>query len=88
MERQAIAFRPELNESHKYAVGVMIEKGGFCPMQSYPDEQKLQEGYSMFLRIANSLQVHKPIIVERTEFGLWEDSTCLVRRDLMQRGDE
>ena len=78
-------LKPDLNPSHKYAVGVKIQGGGFCPLVSYQTKKELLEGYKGFYRMVLKGKLHRPIAVEKQEKGPWDKAMCTTLPDLMKK---
>lgn len=86
MANNVEVIKPELDREHKYAVGVRIEGGGFCPVMSYKTEEQLEQGFSQWYQTACQRGITKPIAVEKEDREkAWDGAQCFVLRGLMEK---
>ncbi|MBI2042924.1 hypothetical protein HYT25_00870 [Candidatus Pacearchaeota archaeon] len=74
-------FEPNFNPEQKYAVAVYIGNKRVCPIESYPTEESLENGYRVWSEMAKKRNLSKPVPIEFTS----ANGKCEVREDIMKK---
>jgi hypothetical protein len=82
----AFAFRPVLNKEHEYAVGLMISGAGVAPIETYSNQEELEEGFARWYKTAVANKISRPVALQKLVEGQeWDEAQCRILGDLMQR---
>jgi len=74
-------FRPKTREEDNFAVGVPTN-GPVCLIESYPDMQKLEVGYRVWLEHSRQAGITKPVPLQRIR-----GSAYRIIREIMPKED-